>query len=86
MVNKKEIAILSKEYEKQARESEWCDLAGSIITLEMCVAQEKDSNHLKILELKLEIFEKEKAQRVFSSFDLAYFLSKDDIEYDTEYP
>lgn len=82
MVNKKEEAILRKEYERQAQDSEWCDLAETIITLEQCVAQEKNAKHLKILNLKLEIFENEKSQRVFNTFDLTYFLNKDDFDYE----
>ena len=84
MVNKKEEAILRKEYERQAQDSEWCELAETIITLEQCVAQEKNAKHLKVLNLKLEIFEAEKSHRVFNSFDMVYFLAKDDY-YDDDY-
>ena len=39
--------------------------------------KDKKCKDLKSLELKLEIYEAEKASRVFSSFDLEYFLNKD---------
>lgn len=77
MISKKETAILLKKYKKQAENSEWCDLADSIITLEKRISKEKKAKPLKILNLKLEIFEKEKASRVFNSFDMQYFISKE---------
>jgi hypothetical protein len=69
--------LLLKEYTKEAKNSEWCDLAFSIIVLENCIREEKNPKCLKILKLKLEVFEGEKTSRVFDTFDMQHFLSKD---------
>jgi hypothetical protein len=71
------LKTLSKAYEKQAKASEWDDLAFSIMVLESSIYQEKDVKSLKLLRLKLEIFEEEKSSRVFDTFNMEYFLNKE---------
>ena len=76
-------------FEKQAAELEWCDLAGMIILLENTVISkpvEITDKELELLTLKLEVFEAEKASRVFDSFDFEYFMNRDfDILGDDSY-
>lgn len=84
-MTKNDRQILTKKYTKQAKKTDWCDLAGVIMTLEECVRIEKKAKHLKILNLKLEIFEKEKSLRVFDSFDMEYFMSRDYEDFDADY-
>jgi hypothetical protein len=69
--------VLNKKYAQQAKNSEWDDLAFAIICLESKIEKEKSSKQLKLLNKKLEIFESEKESRVFGTFDMEYFLSKD---------
>ena len=76
MVNKK-LKAIKMELEQQARASEWCDLAETIIALELAIRKEKDAKTLKILELKLEVFEEEKKGRVNSKFDYDHFRRRE---------
>lgn len=68
---------LTIKHIQSAKKCDWDTLAGIIINLEQEIASEKDSKHLELLNLKLNIYETEKAYRVFDSFDMEYFLSKD---------
>ena len=68
---------LIKQYVQSAQKLDWDDLALAIIDLEQAVENEKNSKQLELLNLKLEIYEAEKKSRVFESFDMEYFLSKD---------
>ena len=68
--------LLLKKYTKEAKDSEWCDLAFSIMVLESSMRSEKNSKCLKILKLKLKIFEAEKSSRVFEAFDMQRFINK----------
>lgn len=81
-MDKKTKDTLTKLYQEQAKKIEWCELAYSIMVLECAVANEKKDKVLKILQLKLEIFEKEKSSRVFDNFDINYFLNKEYEEVD----
>lgn len=66
-----------KDFEKEAKSLDWDDLAFRIITVEYMIIAEKDDNYLKLLELKLEILEDEKKNRVFETFDMQDFLNKE---------
>jgi hypothetical protein len=68
---------LTKKYIQSAKKSDWDSLALCIIEIEQAIPEEKDPKVLELLELKLKIFEAEKSSRVFDSFDMEYFLSKD---------
>ena len=81
-MDKKTKDTLTKEYQEQAKKTEWCDLAYLIIVLELAIANEKKAKVLKILKLKLKIFEEEKSSRVFSNFNMHRFLSKEYEEVD----
>lgn len=84
---------IKRLFNKESLGLDWDDLAYSIIVLEEAVRQEqqeckkneeRDPNILKILELKLEIHEYEKASRVFNSFNMEYFLNKDFEDFEEE--
>ena len=75
-MDSKDKKLLLKEYTKEAKDSEWCDLAFSIMVLENSMRSEKNSKCLKILKLKLKIFEAEKSSRVFEAFDMQRFINK----------
>jgi hypothetical protein len=62
---------------QSAKKLDWDSLALAIIDLEQAIGKEKNSKQLELLNLKLEIYEAEKSSRVFESFDMEYFLSKD---------
>jgi len=66
-----------KDFEKEAKSLDWDDLAFKIIMVEYAAMVEEDDNYLKLLELKLEILEDEKKNRLFDSFDMKDFLNKD---------
>lgn len=68
---------LEKKHTQLAKKSDWDSLASCIIDLELAILKEKDAKELKLLSLKLEIYEAEKNSRVFDSFDMEYFLSKE---------
>jgi hypothetical protein len=68
---------IEMDFLKQARNSEWCDLAETIIVLEFAMQKEKDPKVLKILDLKLKIFEEEKKLRVANRFDYDYFRRRE---------
>lgn len=63
----------------QAKKMEWCDLAYEIMMLERSIEKDliKDPKQLKLLQLKLEIYESEKFDRISDSFDMGYFLTKE---------
>jgi hypothetical protein len=46
------------------------------MVLESSMRSEKNSKCLKILKLKLKIFEAEKSSRVFEAFDMQRFINK----------
>lgn len=75
---------LTKQYIQSAKKLDWDSLALAIIDLEQAVGKEKNSKQLELLNLKLEIYEAEKSSRVFESFDMEYFLSKDMSIFDDE--
>jgi hypothetical protein len=68
---------LIKKHTQSAKKSDWDSLALSIIELEQIILKEKNSKQLKLLNLKLKIYEAEKNNRVFESFDMEYFLNKE---------
>ena len=75
---------LTKQYIQSAKKLDWDSLALAIIDREQAVGKEKNSKQLELLKLKLEIYEAEKSSRVFESFDMEYFLSKDMSIFDDE--
>lgn len=77
---------LVKQHIQSAQKLDWDSLALAIIDLEKAIKQEGTHKQLKLLNLKLEIYEAEKSSRVFNSFDMEYFLNKDmDIFDEDEY-
>ena len=76
MANTK-IKELTKQHIQSAKKCDWDDLALTIIALEGAERKEKDPKVLELLKLKLKIYEAEKSSRVFESFDMEYFLTKD---------
>lgn len=81
-IKKKEI---KKIYKKFAQNCDWDELASAIIDLELKITKTKNKKILKKLNIELEIYEEEKACRIYKSFDMEYFLNKD-IEYFEEDP
>lgn len=75
---------IRKELEKQAKAKDWDDLAHEIILLETGIKLETDLKYLILLNIKLEVWENEKASRVSDSFDMNYFLNKDFNEIDLD--
>jgi hypothetical protein len=60
-----------------AKESDWDDLAYIIIKLELAIDSETGAKQLKLLKNKLKIYEREKNERLFQSFDYLGFLGKE---------
>lgn len=78
MAKKKTKKEIVKEFTNFAVNSDWDDLAYSIILIEHLLEfEEENPKMLKLLTLKLEICEKEKARRVEKTFDMTWFLSKE---------
>ena len=77
MAKKKTKKQVIDQFKNEAKSSDWDDLAFGIINIERLVAVEKDSKMLKLLKIRLEIFEAEKMSRVSDSFDMEYFMSKE---------
>lgn len=69
----------------KAKKRSWDDLAGDIISLENCIRTEKNSKSLILLKNKLKIWEKEKSDRIFDTFDMKTFLNKNNEEFEIEY-
>tara|TARA_R100000951_G_scaffold112718_1_gene113478 strand:- start:9889 stop:10152 length:264 start_codon:yes stop_codon:yes gene_type:complete len=67
---------IKEELTKLAKQLDWDDLAWEIIVLEAAVVAEEDDNYLKLLEIKLEIWEEEKKDRVSDRFSMEKFLNK----------
>lgn len=80
--NKKELIEFLKQ---DAKSKNWDELALAIIAMELLLLEEKSDKMLKLLEIKLEIFESEKLSRVFDTFNMERFLNKDIEEYEVEY-
>lgn len=60
----------------QAKKRNWDDLVGDIILLEKNIRNEKNSKSLISLNNKLKIWETEKSDRLFNSFNMKAFLNK----------
>ena len=69
----------------KAKKRSWDDLAGDIISLENCIRTGKNSKSLILLKNKLKIWEKEKSDRIFDTFDMKTFLNKNNEEFEIEY-
>jgi len=67
---------IRKELIKQVSKLDWDTLAYEIILLSTAVIIEEDGNFLKLLEIKLEIWEEEKKDRVSDTFSMENFLNK----------
>lgn len=76
-MNKNKKQELTNQHVKNAKKLDWDSLAFSIIELEQFLLKEKNTKQLKLLNLKLKIYEAEKASRIFNSFNMEYFLNKD---------
>lgn len=72
--SKKEMKELFKN---EAAESEWDSLASVIMAIERLLVVEKDTKMLKLLKIRLKIFEDEKTHRVSEDFDMEYFINKE---------
>lgn len=62
---------------EEAKNSDWDDLAYLIMTIEHAILQEDDPKVLELLNIRLEICEEEKLNRVVDQFDMEYFMNKD---------
>ena len=69
--------ILKEMLVKESKKLDWCELASEIIDLENCIRLSTNAKQLKLLNQKLKIWEDEKQLRVFSEFDMGYFMSKE---------
>lgn len=61
---------------RQAKKRDWDDLAYDLILMEIALRKKGNSKYLNLLKIKIQIWEKEKASRVFDEFDMKNFLSK----------
>lgn len=72
--------MISKQIRKnlieQAKKRDWDDLAYDIILMESALNKEHNSKYLNLLKSKIEIWEQEKASRLFNDFDMKVFLNK----------
>lgn len=68
---------LSKKYKKFAKKSDWDTLAGAIIDLELKIQKTEGKRKINLLKFELEIYEMEKASRLFDVFDMEYFVNRD---------
>lgn len=73
----------NKKLVDKAKKRSWDDLANDIIKLEKSITKQKNRKALILLENKLKILEEEKSDRLFNSFDMRFFLSKNNEEIDT---
>jgi hypothetical protein len=69
----------------KAKKRSWDDLANDIISLENCIRKEKKAKSLILLKNKLKIWEREKSDRIFNTFDMKTFLNKNNEEFEIEY-
>jgi len=69
--------LIREELDIQVKKLDWDALSYDIILISTAISIEKDSNYLKLLQIKLEIWEKEKTDMVHSQFDMQRFLEKD---------
>jgi len=74
-MNKKEEAKLRKAHAAAAAKMEWCDLALETIRTSQKLSFSK-GKALKLLELKIDVYEEEKAWRVMDDFSFDYFVNK----------
>ena len=70
---------------KQAKKRDWDELAYDIILMEENIRRGLEPKYLNLLNTKLEIWEAEKASRIFQKFDMKNFLSKSFEQNDVEY-
>jgi hypothetical protein len=75
-----------EKFIKQAKNRDWDRLAKDIISLEKMIRNQKKSKSLNLLKQKLEIWESEKNNRVFDTFNMRNFLTKNDEDFESEYP
>lgn len=66
----------TEKFKKMAKKRGWDDLAYDIIIMEDGIRSIKSIKQLNLLELKLMIWEKEKASRIFQKFNMKTFLTK----------
>ena len=59
-----------------AKKKEWDELAHDIIIMEKALRTKQDAKTLNLLNFKLEIWEKEKSNRIFQKFNMKTFLTK----------
>lgn len=78
MAKKKKLEKFRAKITTEAEERDWDDLAYDIISIENLIAYEQYENdkQLEMLAFKLAILEEEKKNRVFSSFNMTYFLEE----------
>lgn len=66
-----------KKMKKELSLCDWDDLAYIIICLEHAMLTETDDKAMKLLEIKIEICESFKLDKVNNSFDMEYFMNKE---------
>jgi bisphosphoglycerate-independent phosphoglycerate mutase (AlkP superfamily) len=67
---------IKERFIKMAKKKEWDELAYDIITMERALRTKQDAKTLNLLNFKLQIWEKEKASRIFQEFNMKTFLIK----------
>jgi len=72
-MTKKEI---KEKFEKLAQKTDWDELSYDIIIIEKAIRKKQDAKTLNLLMMKLEIWEKEKASRIFSKFNIKTILNR----------
>jgi hypothetical protein len=70
---------------KQAKKRDWDQLAYDIILMEEALRAGLNPKYLILLNIKLQIWEKEKASRIFQTFNMKSFLNKGFDDSDIEY-
>ena len=71
---------------EQVKNLEWCELASNIIDMEFLLTKKRSlkAKELKLLSMKLDIFEKEKVSRIPSSFNPEHFIDRNYEYYDDD--
>lgn len=67
---------IKERFIKMAKKKEWDELAHDIIIMEKALRTKQDAKTLNLLNFKLEIWEKEKSNRIFQKFNMKTFLTK----------
>lgn len=76
---------LREKLTKMAEKLEWDDLSYDIIVMEKALRIKQNANSLNLLLIKLDIWEKEKSNRIFSKFNIKTILYRGLDDSDIEF-